>query len=207
MSDFHFEHVELASGARLGSTCWDATDEVRRRDARGIGLLIGEAPAGSTKSAQRPGEPLTHDSLVGKRLIGLMSLSTKSYYHLFDRVNLLPEQRRHKSSWFGNNGYEFDLVLAEKSAREVVDDVIIPRRYSMVFMLGARVHRAFSAALGDASLKSAGWYDTVRVSGMVDSPLVAIPHPSGTSRTWNDPAAVERCRCELISLLSAMRFP
>jgi hypothetical protein len=202
---FHFEHVELANGARLGSTCWPMSIEHRHEQRRGIGIIIGEAPSEPSIDAKRPGEPLTHSSRVGKRLMQLLNVDTVRYYSIFDRMNLLPEQPRNTSSgWIGSSGgYKFDVLAAEKSAREVIDDILIPRAYSSVLILGTRVNEIITRMVPERSHPDPGWLQVWR-SGAVPGSFMAVPHPSGTSRFWNDPEAVAKVRDAMRAELARM---
>jgi hypothetical protein len=59
-------------------------------------------------------------------------------------------------------------------------------------LLGKRVRDAFRAVCGVAGLFAD--FSTYRDSGNVAYTLVALPHPSGLCRVWNDPGAAELAR-------------
>lgn len=183
MSILHFERVDLDGGARLGTMCWKVPRSERIRKNIGTVLLVGEAPSRgeARRATSRPGEPLTHRGRCGKRIMLMCGLSAKQYYLLYDRANLLPPQA--PSDFLGEKaGDTFDYAAARRAAAGLVRTAIA-RRYHLVVLLGRRVQRAFGLELNEESVYRSSFFAPVEAAGLK---LVAVPHPSGTSRWWND---------------------
>lgn len=114
----------------------------------------------------------------GGRLARVLGLTAREYLQLTDRVNLCAE------AW--------DEAEARLKALEIL--TTWPRN-SGVVLLGRRAERVF------------GWvyprYEVRRVEpGLF---LLALPHPSGLCREWNDPANVDRARSAYRELSERVR--
>jgi hypothetical protein len=111
---------------------------------------------------------------AGGRLAALLDVTAREYLMLFERVNLFPSP---PSAW--------STVAAARAAGTVLGG--FPDT-TLVLMLGARVAAAFGMA--DLPL----WHSRMRQRSRVRTRFVRLPHPSGRSRTWNDPVAQRALR-------------
>lgn len=78
-----------------------------------------------------------------------------------------------------------------RAALMIVDRYSAP--YDVVVMLGRKVAVAFGAG----ALPAFGARPTFAGGSFGEFTLVALPHPSGRCRAWNEPGAVERARALL----------
>lgn len=83
---------------------------------------------------------------------------------------------------------EWDRSRAKHRAAELLT---CARDYSAIVLLGKKVRDAFGLRSGSLVL--------YRVAGV---PFVHLPHPSGLSRSWDDPATVEKARSLLREVTS-----
>ena len=138
-------------------------------------LIIGQAPA----QYDDPCHPIT--GRTGRRLASLMGMTITDFKSRFDRANLLDE-------WPGKHG-KGDAFPC--SAHVEAGMMLVSRvhwDYRKIVMLGRNVAKAFS--------HKQDWF----VWELHDADWVAIPHPSGVNRWWNESGNVERARQFLVSL-------
>lgn len=151
--------------------------EVAGLEAEGgypLGLLVGEQP-GSSSNHGLPLWPYPPRS-AGGRLHAMSGIPVRDYLLRLARVNLA---HRPVSKWdaAGARGRAYALVatMAGTGARAV--------------LCGARVRDAFEVP---------AWFTSWTVSAPHGSDLcfevVAIPHPSGRNREYDNPATVARAR-------------
>lgn len=142
-------------------------------------LLIGQAPS-------RESDGRSAFSTNGKSSSRLRRLIGRPVLNAFDAVNLIDR-------WPGSasiKGDLFPIVDARKAARK-----LMTRDPHGVFVLvGKSVARAFGVRLD--------YFRWVEMDGRL---LVTIPHPSGVSRWWNDPANERRAARFLRSLVGGDR--
>lgn len=100
----------------------------------------------------------------GHRLMTLLGLSVDDYLRLFDRANLC------RGVW------------ATSVARVRAVEVLAEGR-PVVVTLGARVARALGCEFRPHTVQRSG-----------NTAVAVLPHPSGRSRHWSEPHAVERAR-------------
>lgn len=158
-------------------------------------LLIGEAPASGSLGcfslafgrASRSGDRL-------RRLLGDRP---------FDAVNLLARPLARGERWPARS--------AAASAALLYRDCLAGRE---VVFLGRRVAKAFRGlspwtdALADASWFSSAFPTVPKPGGGWDRCVLWIaPHPSGSSRWWNDHANRARARAFFLRVLCAEEFP
>ncbi len=130
-------------------------------------VLVGESPP------RIVGAPL-FSGPSGRRLIEASGLGPLGYVAAFGRLNLL---ERHPGS--AGKGSLFPL----EEAREAVEEVAPALEGRFVVLLGGRVASAFRFGLP--------YFEVGRWRG---SSCLAVPHPSGVNRWWNEPANVARFR-------------
>ncbi len=124
-------------------------------------MLVGEAPGPSVVRLRRPGEALT--GAAGRRLAALAGVPLVTYLRRTERVNLLDAYP----------GERWPSAEARDRARS-----LLPRLAGRTTLLaGRRVAAAFGV--------DAPWYEWVELDG---GRVAVLPHPSGRSRYWNDPA-------------------
>jgi hypothetical protein len=145
------------------------TDSERRWALRQRPLIVGEANPinGSAEYALWPDPP----GCSGWRLCHvIMGISRETYLSTFDRANLfsVPPERWRKRT-------------AKEKAYELKSTLSQDRR---LILLGKKVAEAFDC---EADLPFVQLDPRARH-------YVALPHPSGLSRTWNDPRAIDDCR-------------
>lgn len=199
--ELKFARIDLRDGGRIGSASWDMTHGQRWRKRAGLGLIVGEAPSSrAMEQGTRPGEPLTHDSRVGARLLRLTGLGLRDYYALYDRANLLPVQPPGGGDHAGD---QFDQGLAERAGHELLGHVT-KRRYKLVIMLGRRVQRVIGACLGDPRLAGRDQLVMMRSSTMLPW-FMACPHPSGASHFWNHQDNVRAAEGVMSAVTRALR--
>lgn len=134
------------------------------------GLIVGEAPG----PGQAPGSTFTGPS--GERLSRLLG---DEWHRVLDGVNLLDHQP------LGRGGSEFDLGAARAAASILRRTSPYFRDERLVIFAGKRVARAFGWTFGYFEL------DAI-LTGQRLCRAVAVPHPSGRNRWWNDPANARR---------------
>jgi hypothetical protein len=111
------------------------------------------------------------DGSAGERLCRyVLGLQRKDYLNLFNRRNLLRTQR-------------WSVTSARAAARELVVHV----RSAPLVLLGAKVAAAFGLPFEPYSTRKWVGHEKEQV-------IVILPHPSGLSRAWNAPDAVEKAR-------------
>lgn len=118
--------------------------------------------------------------------VRVLGMSYRSYLRRFDRVNLC--------------GPRWTMVEARLNAGSILNRAselcAVPGpRY--VVMLGARVSLAFQRECGPAWRGVSFAPFTAHTAG--GPTLVCLPHPSGLSRAWNDPASFDAARRALWS--------
>jgi hypothetical protein len=134
-------------------------------------LLLGEDnPQSSDPSFQLYPRPI---GCAGHRLqTMILGLHSESDYLAIWRTNLC------SPSW--------DSGRARKRARMLLSDSV---PWSVIVMLGRKVARAFDDALiTDTSLLP---FVSCRISNRI---LIALPHPSGRCKDWNDPVAIHNAQ-------------
>lgn len=143
-------------------------------------LIIGEAPVfeGADPFSGPTGRRL--DTLFGR-----------PWNEVADGVNLLPPQER------DGKGRKFDQQAARSAARKLAAGLLTKTgdlKYAVLLFAGFRVADAFGfsdirffelSELFVAVRDTTGLRSTVGAAWL---PVAAIPHPSGTVRSWNDPA-------------------
>lgn len=135
-------------------------------------LLVGED---NPRSIQPEHALYPHDrTAAGWRLADILGLHRETYLRLW-RTNLCTP------SWAPTQARERARFLGELS------------QWRVVVMLGRKVATAFARA-GAPRLEQ--W----ETRGCGDKLYVALPHPSGLSRAWNDPAARHRARAVMHDL-------
>lgn len=139
-------------------------------------LILGEAPGRPAIMGDPPMPPLS--SKVGVMLCDLAGLD-RTYDALtaqFDCKNLL-------EYWPGANGKgsAFPMDEAYQAAWARLDEW----RGRVIVLLGARLRKVF---YDGEQPKFYEWIEWEESSAMI----VAIPHPSGLTRNYNDPAERER---------------
>lgn len=155
-----------------------------------IPLLIGEAPArgsnGAFEAFSRSGERLA-------RLLG----------RPFDAVNLLARPLARGESW--------PRALASTMAASLYRDALADRE---VVLLGRRVARAFLGLSPHLdALAEAEWYSRSDPTvprgdgGWARAVVWVAPHPSGTSRHWNDAANRHAARAFFRRVLCTEEWP
>lgn len=136
-------------------------------------VLVGEANpyGGDPEFALYPSPP----GCSGERLCNLiLQLDPDDYVERFERCNLCPHH-------FG-----------VREARERAAALLAQSPSRRFVLLGAKVARAFGLA----------WAPFTRGEVRAEYPVathswVQLPHPSGLSRSWNEPGAFERARAVL----------
>lgn len=128
-------------------------------------ILVGEAnPYGGDPQFALYPAP---DGCSGHRLCTLiLGMSRRSYLDSFERVNLCPQK--------------WDARVAIASALRLEGRVGYPR----FILLGAKVCRAFLVPFRPFTQRNTS----------ARTQILILPHPSGLSRSWNDPNAVGRAR-------------
>jgi hypothetical protein len=124
----------------------------------------------------------------------VLGLYRVDYLALFSRTNLI-------------RGTKWSAPLARRAAREVA----ICTRGAPLVLLGAKVCAAFGVPFAPFEtldfgepLKAAGCPELpggLLGSGWYPKRMVILPHPSGLSRAWNDPSAVQRARAAVDELI------
>lgn len=139
-------------------------------------LLVGE----DNPYSARPSDALLPypDRSAGARLCrDILGLSVVDYLAKFDRVNLCGQK------W------------NDDEARRVVGAICANGHGRVLVLLGAKVLRAFLLPQQPPpEFFTRGEFATCG-NGAVK--YVALPHPSGRSREWNQPGAVERARAAM----------
>lgn len=172
-----------------GTTISDHLAEVALRQSIGLDpssdcwprpdapVLVGEAPGRNT-NPKAPLFPYPTTSAGGK-LLTLSGLPAETYLRSFRRVNLFDTVPDKWSAPASRRAWAL-LGFSEDTTHAIV-------------MLGRRV--SLAAGCKDQDLeacRSVGW----------DNYVWAIPHPSGLSRAYNDPAVRARVRELLVRLAS-----
>lgn len=139
-------------------------------------LLVGEQPAHGADP--RVALYPTPPGGSGGRLARILGLSPDEYLERFDRVNLC------------------ELAWRDAEARQAAQLIKVTRQAgSGVVLLGRKAQRAFGWARPryEVSLASYGLY------------ALALPHPSGLCREWNDPRNAVLAREALAQLSEVTR--
>lgn len=138
-----------------------------------VGAIVGEAPGPNT-SPDLPMFPLPSRS-AGGRLLGYARISPADYLGRLARRNLFPEL----ADWSvpAARGRSFELLWWLRNMRP---------RIRRVLLLGGRVAAAFGVE---------EFWRPRRLHR--DLTLVAIPHPSGRNRLYNDPEICRRAGAEV----------
>lgn len=132
--------------------------------------------------------PLPVGSAGGRLCRLIMEMDPKTYIRRFQRVNLCGSGR-----W------------SAASAREHADIIRLAAwdNHSTLVLLGAKVCHAFGIHYAPFTSTSDGRSGTFGkltqgIGGCAPMPAhVILPHPSGRSRAWNEPDALERARSTL----------
>lgn len=155
-------------------------------------IIVGEAPGPNTRP-DCPVFPWPPRS-AGGRLLAYSGLDARTYLRSFHRVNLLTEFP----------GHRWPRQEAEATAQVILMAAVVLRR--PLVLLGLQVARAFGWPEEAPILQwrwsrwqGSGHRPAWSTNGAGPSPLdvaqaVRIPHPSGRSRTYNDPTVRERVR-------------
>lgn len=126
---------------------------------------------------------------AGWRLCHLvLGMEERAYLRAFERRNLLARPR-----WSVPAARAAAAKLAEGIAAE---DVVV--------LLGAKVWTAWSPLMHPSG-RPATWEPFRSYSGLGRPHVLALPHPSGLSRAWNDPLAFGRARAALLNLAPHLR--
>lgn len=121
-----------------------------------------------------------------------------SGHRLQSRILALPA-RTYLSVWRTNLCVgQWDMARAVSRARVLLTGTDLP--WSVVVCLGARVAVAAGRATGQSL--DASTPELTRLSDRMSA--VAVPHPSGMCRAWNDPDLARRVRILLASSESAV---
>lgn len=160
-------------------------------DERWATLLLGEAPNRWMQENGRPELALWREDLAD-----LCGVDIKEFLRLFARANLLPTWPGH-SETLGTGareggggrtrGSRFPFDLAMPRARALIE-TLVDRKASpflRVILFGRRVARSFGIP------PTQPFFELVRLRAF---PFVVVPHPSGASHWWNDPANVRTAR-------------
>lgn len=151
-------------------------------------VVVGEAP-GPRTSRWCPMFPFPSTS-AGGRLLTMSGIPAEEYLRRFARRNLF-------DVYPGPGGWnKKERIAAQARALEVFEDA----RGGRIVMLGAQVARAFAPITG-GMLGAFEYRKDCSVDGLSDArcscagtEFVALPHPSGRSRTMNDQATRTRVR-------------
>lgn len=155
-------------------------------------LIIGQAPAKDTV-----GKP-AFSGKSGPKFADLLGVEHSRLWEFFDVMNLLdyyPGQPSDKTK----RGDAFPMPEAKKVAKGMLK--FMDER--TVVFVGKNVARAFEVH----SLEFFGWF--VEVTALDSSALekgtnffryCVVPHPSGISHFWNNPANVEEARTFMRSI-------
>jgi len=162
--------------------CSDACEkqyDAELAPARKRVFLVGEHnPYGSDpKFALYPLPPRA----TGGRLAAVLGMQSGAYLHAFERRNLL-------------TAVKWSAPLAREAANRVRAEL---RDGDALVLLGARVSAAFGYPFAPLAEHRG------LVHGAVGYEVLVIPHPSGLSRAWNDPAMGSRVRAAVEALRAA----
>ena len=161
-----------------------AADDCRRRPK---GLIVGQAP-----NAGASAEFVPLSGLAERRLARLAGVEVHELWQRFERRNLLdghpgrkPRAEKHTARagyrLHQSSGDEFPMEQARAAAVDIdVSD------YRLVVLLGLSVANAFQ--LPRPRLLTLD-RDTL------PCPTIVLPHTSGVSHFWNDPANVQLAEC------------
>ena len=144
-------------------------------------LLVGEC---------YDGECLGLDTMSGFRLCAIMGVDPDDYLERYVRKNLCDDL--------------WDDAAAVATAKRITLNAMCQTGPSRIVLLGRRVADAFRVALeqvgvvGLVKLELLEGYCCLDSSENVEIVFVVLPHPSGRSRTWNDPKALKRARSLLV---------
>lgn len=164
-------------------------------DPRVCTLLVGEAP--NRWMHQNPGRE--HVVLAREDLAELAGLSLLDYLRTFARCNLLDRWPGAQKGDRARGGSAFPLEEARPRAEKLREAIFEPSSPVVrVVLLGRRVAAAFDregrsrerAALAYPFFR---WWSETR-PGSKPVRWVVVPHPSKTSRWWNDAANVAQAR-------------
>lgn len=136
-------------------------------------LLVGEANpyGGDPRMALYP----LPENASGGRLARILGLSATEYLRAFRRVNLCP------TDW------------SLKEARRRADELRLAG--GALVLCGAKVSGAFGYPFEPFAVRAAE-----HVLAAQPFLYAILPHPSGLSRSWNDPDAPKRARAALARL-------
>lgn len=148
-------------------TCWPTRLDLDWPSPRLAVLFLGQAPSSKTD----PEEPLSGQS--GKRLAGLLGMSSGEYLDRVPRENLLKEWPGALSGDYGGDG--FDVPAGRAAAREILSRELAGIR---VVAMG----RCVAGALGLPSDQP--FFKWAKLKGCE---VAVAPHPSGNNQWWNDP--------------------
>lgn len=144
-----------------------------------VPLIVGYAPG------RNGGEPLAVGSDTGKRLARIFGATESELHDGCEIINLLTE-------WPGRAADgKHDLVdtrAAEDAAVALYLDLRLDWRRTVV--LGRVGQQAFHKALGMPLKPWFEWWSF----GIHGIEVAAMPHPAGTSMSWNDEATRRRGR-------------
>lgn len=153
---------------------WAEVDPVSARLVSRRPLLVGESPGRhfSVPKLHRPLWPWPRNA-AGDRLRRYMGLDDVTYVRRTDRTNVL-----YTEAW------EKDV------ARQVALTLVYANLGRPVLLMGRKVQAAFQLP------PDARDFAVYEMAGM-GFYAMAVPHPSGRSRSWNDPAKVHDFRVAL----------
>jgi hypothetical protein len=128
------------------------------------------------------------DRSSGARLCRVLGLGRAEYLRRFERRNLLA-------------ALPWSAPLAREAAHRVLGEL---EDSDSIILLGAKVAAAFDVpfAVGPAELPTR-YIHFVRGGVVYAWSCIVLPHPSGLSRSWNDPTMPERVRSAVGALCGA----
>lgn len=109
------------------------------------------------------------ENSAGGRFPGILGITKRKYLEIFERLDLCGER--------------WSIRVARAAAEQV-----IAAAPPAVIMCGAKVSQAFGVKYHPCTVHDFGYQRTI---------LVCIPHPSGLSRAWHDPAMAGNVRAIL----------
>lgn len=114
----------------------------------------------------------------------VLGMSERAYLGAFERRNLLAQPR-------------WSVPAARAAAAKLAEGISADDK---VILLGAKVWAAWSAMMHPSD-RPPTWEPFRSYSGLGRPNVLALPHPSGLSRAWNEPGAFARAR-EAVALLA-----
>ena len=150
-------------------------------------LIVGVAPARSS----RPGDPAFAGSASGRRIERLLGLQPGGLLGHCETVNLYDE-------WPGEADAGGDAVPPARAMSEAAAAVRLALMSSEEAVVAILCGRAVADAFG---LGSHAPLDVVRPRASPLLTYLVLPHPSGTSRWWNDKSNVAAAAAAIRALV------